>query len=154
MDYVKLMYLALTKFKDRIRAKLWQAPSVEQEQIIALTAQIDSLVRKKKKTPDESHKKPKKRHDDDDAKFAWKKVPPKDGEPKSKIVNGKTYYHGCPHNIRTIHKPEDCRLSGEEASKPKKKTTVSGAQLEMNRAMQALVDADDLEDDDEDSDEE
>lgn len=154
MDYVKLMYLALTKFKDRIRSKLWQAPSVEQEQIIALTAQIESL-RKKKKTPDESYKKPKKKHDYDDEKFAWKKVPPKDGEPKTKIVNGKTYYHGCPHNIWTIHKPEDCRMTpGEGKPSKKKKDTISGAKLEMNRAMQALIDTDDLEDDDEESDEE
>jgi hypothetical protein len=40
MTTKKLMQVALIKYKDRKRADKWKAPSVEEEQIIALTAQI------------------------------------------------------------------------------------------------------------------
>ena len=40
----------------------------------------------------------------------WKKVPPKEGEPKTKQKNGKTYYWCEDHQLWCLHKPEDCTL--------------------------------------------
>ena len=42
-----LMQVALIRYKDRKRSGLWQAPSAEEEQIIALTAQVKGLQTKK-----------------------------------------------------------------------------------------------------------
>jgi hypothetical protein len=47
IDSKKLMQVALIKFKDRKRSDKWQAPSAEEEQIIALTTQISDLKKTK-----------------------------------------------------------------------------------------------------------
>jgi hypothetical protein len=50
---------------------------------------------------------------DMDRRYAWKKVPPKSGEPSTKkmLVDGKhKVYYWCPHHLeRTIHKPSECK---------------------------------------------
>jgi hypothetical protein len=53
---------------------------------------------------------------DMDRKYAWKKIPPKSGQPSTKKMNvdGKhKVYYWCPHHlewtIHTIHKPSECR---------------------------------------------
>ena len=52
----------------------------------------------------------------------WKKVPPKDGDKKSKEV-GKFTYHWCVHHMAwCMHLPADCRL-GKERKEEQKKTT-------------------------------
>jgi hypothetical protein len=48
-----------------------------------------------------------------DKKYAWKRIPPKDGDPSTKKVylNGfsKTYYW-CPHHLQwTVHSPKECK---------------------------------------------
>jgi hypothetical protein len=50
---------------------------------------------------------------DMDRKYAWKKIPPKSGEPSMKKMyvdgNHKVYYW-CPHHLEwTIHKPSECK---------------------------------------------
>ena len=48
-----------------------------------------------------------------DKKYAWKLIPPKDGEPpvKKVLIDGKTKtYYWCPnHHEWTIHPPSECR---------------------------------------------
>ena len=48
-----------------------------------------------------------------DKKYAWKKIPPKSGEPLTKrmSVDGKNkVYYWCPNHLEwTIHKPSECR---------------------------------------------
>jgi hypothetical protein len=58
-----------------------------------------------------------------DKKYAWKKIPPKDGDPvtRKERVNGlsKTYYW-CPYHLQwTIHTPKECKRlpSGKGKSK-------------------------------------
>jgi hypothetical protein len=57
-----------------------------------------------------------------DKKYAWKKIPPKDGDPliKKVPVNGisKTYYW-CPYHLQwTVHSPKECkRLPVEKGKK-------------------------------------
>ncbi len=60
---------------------------------------------------------PGKTHRKDDGTFAWKGVAPKEGEPKSKVVKGKTY-HWCTHHANplwSLHNPDSfpnlCRLN-------------------------------------------
>jgi hypothetical protein len=48
-----------------------------------------------------------------DKKYAWKRIPPKDGDPLTKKVhvNGisKTYYW-CPYHLQwTVHSPKECK---------------------------------------------
>ena len=122
MTTTKLMQVALTKYKDRIRSDTWQAPSAEEEQIIALTAQISDL---RKETSNHAEREKgkkstsKKGNDGKKAnkakiaeKYAWKLVPPARGEPTTKEVNKKTY-HFCPHHNNesgawVIHHPSKC----------------------------------------------
>ncbi len=61
--------------------------------------------------------------DKHDKKYAWKKIPPKDGDPvtRKERVNGlsKTYYW-CPYHLQwTIHTPKECKRlpSGKGKSK-------------------------------------
>jgi thiol:disulfide interchange protein len=71
----------------------WSAPTKEQEQILALTAQVHQLriakvaPKKEKGAPKDSSK----GKQDREQKWAWKKVLPKEGEPVTKVVDGKTY---------------------------------------------------------------
>ena len=43
----RLMQVALIKYKDRKRSDLWQVRSIKEEQILALTAQIDAMEKAK-----------------------------------------------------------------------------------------------------------
>ena len=70
-----------------------------------------------------------------DKKYAWKKIPPKDGDPvtRKERVNGlsKTYYW-CPYHLQwTIHTPKECKRlpSGKEKSKLTDKKAIKRAQF-------------------------
>ena len=85
------MQVALIKYKDRKRSDKWQAPLVEEEQILALTAQIGNLQKAKndgmnadKVTKPNAKKKPK--TDRYAEKYAWKLVAPTRGEQTTKKV--------------------------------------------------------------------
>ena len=105
----KLMQVALIKYKDRKRADKWQAPSVEEEQIIAWTAQIGDLKNAsatqtgtaenmgKKSTVSKMGEGKKNRTSRFAEKYAWKLVPPAAGKPTTKEMDKKTY-HFCMHH--------------------------------------------------------
>ncbi len=62
----------------------------------------DKKTKNKKNT---SNKKFQKRDEE------WKKVPPKDGDPKEKQV-GRFTFQWCEHHMAwMVHKPQDCRLN-------------------------------------------
>jgi hypothetical protein len=128
----KLMQVALTKYKDRTRAGKWQAPSHEEEQIMALTAQLKDLKDHKlsgKENNDTSNAKAagkvsrgknkgKGRRtpgDNSTDKYAWKLVPPGTGEPKTKKVNDKEYHFCNNHNdgkgAWVLHNPKKCHAA-------------------------------------------
>ena len=154
----KLMQVALIKYKDRKRSDLWQAPSVEEEQILALTAQIGEMQKAKakmtttnektKKGPESKKKKVK--MDRLGEKYAWKLVPPASGEPKTKEVNKKTY-HFCPNHNNgmgawVIHHPNKCDNREEKKDvHAKDKTTMS-----LTKVLQAIQDEADGSSSDED----
>lgn len=140
----KLMNFAITRYKDRVRSNVWQAPSAEQEQIIALTTKLDKLSKVKvKSNPPAKGTKDRvksKRTREDDPKFAWKLVPPKEGDPKTKVVNGKTYHFGCPHNAWVFHARHECRKTKRD-SKPEAK-----GKMELAKAMQTILENDSSDD--------
>jgi hypothetical protein len=100
---------ALVKFKARKLVGKWSAPTKEQGQILALTAQLELLnkVAKPKKTPSESRKQKGPRKDN---KWAWKDTLPKPGEPKTKEFEGKQYHVNCPYhpNQWVCHSAQEC----------------------------------------------
>ena len=64
----------------------------------------------KKESSKDKKKKGKKGKGND--KPAWRKVPPKDGDKKSKSVDGKEW-HWCPkHEAWVMHKPSECKGLG------------------------------------------
>ncbi len=74
----------------------WNAPSPEQEQIIALTAKFEKLEKatkdKNKKTGKPAAKPTGKAKGDKPALADWQLVPPGPGEPLTKEINGKTFH--------------------------------------------------------------
>ena len=154
----KLMQVALIKYKDRKRSDMWQAPSPEEEQIMALTAQVGELQKQKGSSKTTSDKPKKKKggfekkktaaeHYSGD-KYAWKLVPPASGEPKSKEVNKKTY-HFCPHHnegagLWVLHSPAKCDRREEKKDPSNKDKTMS-----LTKILQAIQ----AENEDESSDE-
>eukprot|EP01083_Nonionella_stella_P218957 784710_1 len=112
LDHEELMAFATTAYNVR-KGDLsipWLQKSEEQQQIEALNAELDSLKKnqankgksqKKGTKPKGGGKKKgtgtKSTNSTNDDKWAWKKVPPKEGEELTKTVNGKLY-HWCPNH--------------------------------------------------------
>jgi hypothetical protein len=70
-----------------------------------------------------------------DKKYAWKRIPPKDGDPVTKKVqvNGisKTYYW-CPYHLQwTVHLPQECKRlpTGKGKSNPTEKKSFKRSQF-------------------------
>jgi hypothetical protein len=160
MSLKEYMASALTKYKTLKMKGIWEAPSPEQEQIIALTAAVTSLrskqaPREKKGPKADGDKKPGKEKRDNDGGFAWKSVAPKSGEPTSKEMRGKTY-HWCTHHPQpmwALHSPESfpnlCRLHPKFAEleaaylrSPPMKTDPTAGDMVLQSAMAAIQDSD------------
>ena len=99
----------------------------DQETILALKAIINKGERDRKNTKKQACESKKKSAMSGKDKPKWKTVPPKSGEPMTKVNNSKNY-HWCPnHKEWTIHAAAEChgvkKLStpaAAEASGPKK----------------------------------
>ena len=119
-------------YKDRVRTGEWLKLDEDQETILALKAQLnketkenkDGSKKKKGKKGEKGEKKRGKKgnkeNDEPYEKPAWKKQAPKDGEPKKKEVEGKTYHWCTGHKEWTIHTSAECRKNKkkrEEAGK-------------------------------------
>jgi hypothetical protein len=106
IDSVTLMSRCLTKYLVKVQRNEWQAPTVEDEKIVALQAQVEGLkamaatananVRKEDSQCGRTPQRPKKERE------PWMKVPPKEGESMTKTMKGAEYKwcnkHGwCKH---------------------------------------------------------
>ena len=144
----RLMQVALTKFKDRKRSDTWQAPTPQDEEIMALSAEIVEL-KKARPTQAAGGKGAKSGKKGDDAKksykarmaekYAWKLVPPASGEPKTKEVNKKTY-HFCPHHNNdagawVIHHPNKC---DRRENKGADTASIKGKAMSLTKVLQAI----------------
>ena len=126
----KLMRLAENKYASLVERGLWGGQSAEQKQIIALTTTISKLqnsmkIKKPPKADAGNNKekgkgknksdKAKNKNRNNDEKWAWKTVPPSNGETTKKF--GGKDYHWCPHHEAwTLHTPAKCTKGGGSAA--------------------------------------
>ena len=148
-----LMRLAENKYKVLVEQDSWNAPSKEEEKIVALEAKLARFVRKAASDPDEGDEKRSKSTSRKARKPKpdWmSKEPPEDKKSEVKVVEGKDY-HWCPkHKSWTRHKPSDCRGAGigigtgPARAKPgtTSDTVTSEPRLRVAEAVQAILDGD------------
>ena len=123
MELDTLMYQASNYYvTSSIEAEEWERPTQEEEQIIALEAQIKQLeahAANFASNPSSSGSPctPKSEGNARDVKPPWMTEPPAGlGEPQTKVVNGKEY-HWCPNHIAWVcHLPSDCEGKGVKPS--------------------------------------
>ena len=164
-----LMAAAVAKFEARVLIKQWAAPTKEQSQIIALSAQVEQLKTKakaKSKQPSETASAitpagttTKKTKHSNSPEWAWKDVIPKEGEPRTKDFKGKHYHLACKfHPNRWVcHTTEDCTKNPaniESAATSSESTETVAKKPGSRRLKAAKLAAALLEEDDEESDDE
>jgi hypothetical protein len=129
-----LMADALIKFKARKLVGKWSAPTKEQGQILALTAQLDLLKAgnksSSKKPPNDSNGKKPKTNARKDNKWAWKDTLPKAGEPTTKEFEGKHYHVNCPFhpNQWVCHTSQECSKNPNGSTTPPTGSDTSSSQ--------------------------
>jgi hypothetical protein len=106
MSVEQLMPAALNKYELKVEDNSWSIPDKKDDRIIALEAENALLKtgkgnKKKKQAP---------RGSNAGDQYAWKKVPPKSGDPSKKKVNTKWYHWFQKHSAWTIHAPDACHL--------------------------------------------
>jgi hypothetical protein len=142
-----LMAQASAKYAFLKVRDVWGAKSPEEERLVALIAELKGklklapeLAKKKKDLIGKKDKKwevtkPKNKKNTTNKRNqkeeeAWKKTPPKDGDPKEKTSKDKTY-HWCVHHMAWgLHSPKDCRLGKarkEGDQHPKKEESKPGS---------------------------
>jgi hypothetical protein len=167
MEYATLMTLALNKYTV-LKGKLeWGALSQDRQEIVALSANVQRLKDQNLRLKNNNQKKPaapksnksnpsnKKNKKGTKSKkqdpWAWKKIPPKDGDahqkqvrhPKSGILE--TYYWCPAHNAWTKHNPDPNHPDGCKKAKQQQQARNAGhpsaQQTNSMRAMAAVFDA-------------
>ncbi len=150
-----LMLLADNKFKTFRQAQIWNAPSLEEEKILALETQIQKL-RKERKKPKQQEgtkkdkdkdgtKKGKKKKKRDGPK--WMQVPPADADKdKPKTVKGKQYFWCAKHTKWAGHITSACQGKGLKDPKNNQQKPLPSLQtmahLGLTRALSALKSSD------------
>jgi hypothetical protein len=140
----QLLTMSLIKFQILKDSGKWNSLSPEQEQIMALTSEVTHLkdhnlkfsnnakpsktkTFKEKPKPNGKGKKPSKKAADEE-KWAWKKIPPMEGEPQSKqMPDFDKIHHWCEdHQAWVVHTPASCtvRITREEAEAAQALTAV------------------------------
>jgi len=156
INITSFMDAAENKYKTRVLQQLWSAPTKEQEQILALRAEVqqmrDGPPKKDKRAPSKATNKVKQQ--DREKKWAWKKILPKEGEPCTKIVDGKSYHLECPHHPGqwVCHTADECSKNPANADRQRHQswpTKESGKQRlkEARIAAAATIDHDDVDSD-------
>ena len=121
------MTFALNKYEILSKQDMWNAKTAEQEQIVALTTELGKIKDanlkfaktlksgkpgkrdgSKKDNPKGKGKAKGKKSQKD--KFAWKRIPPKDSESKTKTVDGVTYRWCEEHPCWVTHTLDDCKV--------------------------------------------
>ena len=105
-------------YKDRVTEGEWGKLDEDEEQIIALKAQLEARATRKRDGSRRSGRK-----DEKPGRKDWKTKAPRPNESNTKrvSVNGtENTYHWCPnHKMWTVHKPSECKL--KEAEKKSEK---------------------------------
>jgi hypothetical protein len=172
LDPETLMTHALNKYHILVQEKKWKSMSPQDELLVALKAQYEQLrdanlrlarsisAKKAPKAGRDGKKSSRKgRKQQQKQPEPWKKEPPKEDEPRTKIVNNKTYNWCAKHLAWTFHTEADCRLKiqadNEEASKVKNKIGKKGGKKQKwMKTLAAICDDFSDEDDEQESDQE
>jgi hypothetical protein len=152
-----LMDQANSKYKLMKERNTWNAPSEQEEKILALMTEVRNLKKSKKKdTPWKKEAKPsnksKSNHKKATEKPSWfTKEPSKEELNKPREWNGKTWYYcspktggKCSGNYR-MHKPTSCegkahKFSPKEGEQKRKAATGNNErQLKMTKAYEACI---------------
>jgi hypothetical protein len=157
---IKLMLLAANKYKTMKQDNEWNAPSIEQEQIIALRAQINKLKVSKAnkdnkpndKETDEGPQKTKSKWKRRDTRPSWMFVAPKQGEPDKKTVKGKVWHWCNKHQAWGKHLQSECRGKGYYPNKrthkdgtPDKDKMPPNKKLKIANALSSILEDEDSE---------
>jgi len=167
MSYKHLMDLALNKYNVLQQTKKWNAPTKEEEDLIALKSECESKIKsldKERKRYIEQQKQTPSRQADvtksdksNKRKFhkpAWMLKAPSPGEPEKIIKDGKDYYWCKALKFWARHKPSECR--GKSYSPKRQKTTHQSNEApnrndnpmkQVANAMAAIQTDDDIDDD-------
>lgn len=137
----QLMSSALNKYELKVEDNSWSVPDKKDERILALEAENATLKKKSKRNA--------KTANGASDPYAWKKIPPKNGE-TTKVVNKKKYHWCIKHIAWTIHSPEKCNLESvkEESSSPSAEDKKK--ELYLSRALTAITEQEDDDGDEED----
>ena len=158
VSYQQLMDWSINKYKTRKESEQWCQRTTEEETIIALQAQVNTLMVQKKPSypagkPSGFGKKDYKqgfKNNKGKGKPragdypAWMVVPPKTGEKQYQKVEGKDY-HWCPnHNRWTRHRPSECKGIGFKAPKKDQGNKFADAKhnLKITNALAAISEDD------------
>lgn len=125
-----LMLAVENQYKLKMEAGKWKQPNKKDEKILALELELINQRPARQINPVRERE------------WAWKKIPPKSGEPNKKLMKGKTY-HWCPNHLMwTIHTPQECtgkkargvpppvNANKDNQVTPPKMETAFGAELE------------------------
>jgi hypothetical protein len=100
-----LMESVENHYKLAVESGTWEANMVNKEinEIAALRSEIEAL--KAHAVPNNPRNNNRGRQEK--AKYNWKKIPPSEGDPKTKVFETRTH-HWCPtHNAWTMHTPAE-----------------------------------------------
>ncbi len=119
MTVDQLMTLAENKFHALVESNKWNAPTKEQEQILALSAEVKALKgkgksggkpndKKKEVGRGDKDKKKKEKKERKEKRDAWRLIKPKDG--KTTMEKNQKTYHWCAYHQKwTLHTSDECR---------------------------------------------
>jgi hypothetical protein len=154
-----LMTLAANKYKILKEKNEWEAPSAEEEKIMALEAKITKMV--KGRQPTSKGKTNPKTNAASNKDMSWKyQEPPDNLKDKPKMWDGKEWWWCPTHKAWVRHKPGTCEGRGIKPDGPPKPPDDKGdgkeaskgnRQLKFSKALQAVNEGE-LNDDDNDSD--
>ena len=154
ITYQQLMELAKSKYELRVESGEWNAPSSDEEKILALETTIKGLQSKlgKKQQSNKSDKKAGKgrRAKSRNSKrgvppdMAWILVPPKPDEKQPKIVNEKEWWFCTKHNKWCRHKTADCQGKGAnlKGNTNKDAPTKESSATKIVKALQSISEQD------------
>lgn len=147
----QLMQKALTKHETCLLNQIWNKPSHEEAEIIALQAKIDKLSKQKPGTTNPGTpaapkvpRAPRKRTFTSENKFC--SIKPKPGEPTTKTAKGKIWHWCSFHEFWCSHTLKDCeatKKAQKEASQSLKHTDNIAASLAHIRLEDVLKEEDD-----------
>jgi hypothetical protein len=158
--YQELMSKAEKKYQARVMTKEWNTLTSEQEEIVALKAQLAAISDKhvkrennnnqklsqKKESSQHSKKSYHKNNKNKSSKQKnWKSIKPAPDEPTSKNIEGVTWHYCNNHQYWCKHETKDCLMK-------KQKTPLKKKSLEASMAM-ATIGVNDIYDEDSQSDE-